>query len=134
MSEANVETFKRALDAYNLRDVEAVLETLDPEVEWHAALVVSLEGEARVYRGHAGIREFFRDTDNVLDEIHAEYSEIHDLGDRIVATGRLRTRGKGSGAEATSPLGVVSDIRNGKTIRVRTYLDPKDALEAAGLT
>jgi hypothetical protein len=28
----------------------------------------------------------------------------------------------------------VTDVRNGKAIRVRTYLDPKDAFEAAGLS
>ncbi len=33
MSEENVETVKRGVDAYNRRDVEALLEVLDPEVE-----------------------------------------------------------------------------------------------------
>jgi ketosteroid isomerase-like protein len=111
-----------------------MLETLDPEIEWQPALLMSLEGKATVYRGHEGIREFFRDLDEVLDEVHAEYSEIRDFGDRIVGIGRIRTRGKGSGAETESPLGSVSDLKNGKAIRVRTYLDPQEALEAAGLS
>ena len=46
MSQENVETFKRASDAYNSRDVEAVLKTLDPEIEWHSAIMVPLRGEA----------------------------------------------------------------------------------------
>jgi hypothetical protein len=33
-----------------------------------------------------------------------------------------------------SALAVVVDFRNDKAIRVRTYLDPKEALEAAGLS
>ena len=33
MSQENVETFKRGLDAYNRRDIEALLEELDPDVE-----------------------------------------------------------------------------------------------------
>ena len=134
MSQENVETFKRSIDAYNRRDVDALLETLDPDVEWHSALMVPLGGEATVYRGHEGIRELFRDLDEALDEWHAEFPEIRDLGDRIVAIGHVRTRGRGSGAETESPLASVCDIKNGKAIRVRTYLDPEEALEAAGLS
>jgi len=106
---------------------------VDPEVEYYAALPVLLGGSAAVYHGHAGVRELFRDLYDVLDEIHVEYSELRDLGDRTVAIGRLRTRGKGSGAETESPYGSVVDLRNGKAIRFRSYLDPNQALEAAGL-
>ena len=57
MSQENVATFKRSVDAYNRRDVEAMLETLDPEVEWHSALMVPLGGEAAVSgtRGHSRV-------------------------------------------------------------------------------
>jgi ketosteroid isomerase-like protein len=129
----NVETFKRAIDAYNRRDVEALLETLDPEIEWYSALMVPMGGKATVFRGYEGIRELFRDLDEVLDEWHAEYGQIRDLGDRIVAIGRVRTRGRGSGAETESPIATVCDVRDDKAFRIRTYLDPKEALEAAGL-
>jgi ketosteroid isomerase-like protein len=33
--------------------------------------------------------------------------------------------------EIESPLAYVIDLKDGKAIRVRTYLDPKQALEAA---
>ena len=32
------------------------------------------------------------------------------------------------------PVAYVIDVRGPKAIRVRTYLDPKEALEAAGLS
>ena len=134
MSQENVEAVKRGLDAYNRRDVEALLEEADPEVEWHPALLAPLEGEPTVYRGHEGIRKFFRDVDDVLAEIKVEYSDIRDLGDRVLAIGRLHTRGNQSGAVSESPIASVSDFKNGKTIRVRTYLDPNEALEATGLS
>jgi ketosteroid isomerase-like protein len=133
MSQENVEAVRRATEAINRRDVDAMLEVLDPEVEYYAALP-ALGGSAAVYHGHAGVRELFRDLFDVLDEFHVEYSEIRDLGDRIVAIGRLRTRGKGSGVETESPFGTVSDGKDGKAIRVRAYLDPNEALEAAGLS
>ena len=35
-------------------------------------------------------------------ESHMEFPEIRDLGDRIVAIGRLRARGRESGAETVT--------------------------------
>jgi ketosteroid isomerase-like protein len=74
-----------------------------------------------------------RDLNEAFGEIHIEISEIRDLGDRLVAIGRTRTRGKASGAETETPLAFVTEIRNGKTVLLRAYLDPKQALAAAGL-
>jgi len=47
MAEENVEAFRRGADAYNRRDVEAVLDRVDPEVEWHPLLQVLLVGKRR---------------------------------------------------------------------------------------
>ncbi|HEY6672820.1 MAG TPA: nuclear transport factor 2 family protein [Solirubrobacterales bacterium] len=133
MSQENVEAFKRGIEACNRRDIEALLQELHTEVEWYPALEVSLGGEATVYRGHDGVRELIRSTDETLGEIQVEFSKIRDVGDRIVAVGQLRIRGKESGAETKSPVGGVAELKSGKPIRMRTYLDPKEALEAAGL-
>ena len=86
-----------------------------------------------MYRGHEGVRELIRGTDETLGEIHVEFSTIRDMGDRIVAIGHLRIRGKESGAETESPVGYMAELKDGKPIRIRTYLDPEEALEAAGL-
>ncbi len=40
MSEENVESFKRGTEAYNRRDLDELLNTLDPEVVWHSALLI----------------------------------------------------------------------------------------------
>jgi hypothetical protein len=48
MSEENVEAHKRGVEAINCRDIEALLEELDPEVEWHDVFHVMLGGEATV--------------------------------------------------------------------------------------
>jgi ketosteroid isomerase-like protein len=132
MSRENVEAVKRATEASNRRDLEAVVEELDAAVEWYDAAPMMLGGKATVYRGHEGARDLLRELDDVLDEIHVEYTEIRDLDDRVVAIGRIRTRGKGSGAETEAPYGIVFDFDNGKAIRIRTYVGG-DALEAAGL-
>jgi len=85
MSQEHVETFRRAIEAYNRRDIDAFLEAIDPEVELQGALQALLEGEAKVYRGHEGVRPWVRDIDEALAGIRLELPEIRDLGDRIVA-------------------------------------------------
>jgi ketosteroid isomerase-like protein len=134
MSQENVEAFKRSTEAANSGDLEAALEEFDLEVEWRPALLQSLRREATVYRGHEGVRTLYRELDELFDKLHWEYTEIQDLGDRLVAIGRFRMRGRRSGAETEAPLCSVVDFKNGKATRIRTYLDPKDGLEAAGLS
>jgi ketosteroid isomerase-like protein len=134
MSQENVQSFERALAAYNRRDVEALLAELDPDVEWDPALEVLLGGEATIYRGHEGVRKLLHGTDESLSEINVEFSETRDLGDRIVGFGHIRVRGRESGAMTESPVAIVSDLRDGKTYRVRTYLERDKTLEAAGLS
>jgi ketosteroid isomerase-like protein len=133
MSDENVELLRRAVDAYNRRDVEALNAELDPEVVWLPALPGLVEG-MQPYRGHEGIAQMFSDFFEVLDEIHFEYTEVHDSGDVVVAIGELRTRGKASGAETASPYANVAEVRNGKGTRITGYLDPGEAMEAAGLS
>ena len=131
MSQENVETYKRAVEATNRRDLDALVEELDPQVEWHSALVGL--GTA-VYRGTEEVRELFRDADESLEGMVFEVSEVRDLSDRVLALGRLRARGHESGVETNVSFNQVVDFRNGKVSRLRSFLDREDALEAAGLS
>ena len=134
MSHENVEMVRRVADAYNRRDVGAMLDELHPEIEWYPWLQVQLGGEATVYRGHQGVREGIRDGEDAFSEVRADLSEVRDLGQRVVAIGHLRGRGKESGAMTESALAWIVEFKSGKVIRVREYLDPTEALEVAGLS
>src|SRR5262245_4618114 len=134
MSHENVEALKRAFEAGNHRDIEGLLAEVHPEVEWHPAIAELREGEARPYRGHEGVREWFRDQNEAFAEVLLDYSEFRDFGERVVGIGRLRTRGKVSGVETESPVAWVVEFKEGKAIHAQAYLDPGDALEAAGLS
>jgi len=134
MSRENVEAAQRAFDAFNRGDIEAVLQELDPKVEWHPEFqTMMLGGEAREFRGLEGVRTALREWYGVLAEIHVEIAEVRDLGERIVALGRIRARGKESGASVESPAGWVMELKDTKAIRIWEYLDPTEALAAAGL-
>jgi ketosteroid isomerase-like protein len=134
MSQENAESFKGFIDAFNRRDAEAIVEVVDSSVEWRPAAPVALGGEATVYRGLAGVADGLRDLHGSFAELQIEISELQEVGDRIVGTGRIRTRGQGSGAEFETPFGAVMEFLDGKATQIRSYLDPREALEAAGLS
>ena len=90
-------------------------------------------GEATMYGGHDAVRELFRDLYGSFAEIDADYSDVRELGARVLGLGHLRMRGKGSGAEIESPVAALTEWSNGRAIRVLTYLDHAEALEAARL-
>jgi len=75
-----------------------------------------------------------RELDEVLPERRLDFSDIQETDNRVVATGRLRTRGRGSGAVTESLFGWVADFKDGKATRIQTYLDPEEALEAAAVS
>ena len=74
-----------------------------------------------------------RDLDEILEERQLGFSEIHDVGDHIVAVGNLTIRGRGSGLRTESPFGWLGEFRDGKATSIRTFLDPEEALEVAGV-
>jgi ketosteroid isomerase-like protein len=134
MSEENVERFKRGIAAYNRRDIEAALEELDPAVEWHPAVAGMFGGEATMLRGREEVRKGLQDLLEAFNDLRIELSEFRDLGDELLAFGRVHGHGTESGVETDSPLAWLVRVKNGRAVWVGTYLDPKDALEAAGLS
>jgi ketosteroid isomerase-like protein len=94
---------------------------------------VLLGGEATVYRGHEGVRELYRDLDEAFTELQAEQSKFRDLGEQVVAMGHFRGRGRESGASTETAIVWLVEFRHDKAVRIREYLDPAEALEAAGL-
>ena len=51
MSQENVEAFRRAVAANNRGDYDAVLEEVDPGIEWRAVFQVKFGGQATTCRG-----------------------------------------------------------------------------------
>lgn len=131
MSQENVELVRRALEAFPRGDVEEMLSYLDPQLEWHSAIVGGAEGN--VYLGHDGFRRWFADSFESFEELRNEWSEFRDLGDRVLAFGHVKARGRESGVEIDSPMGWVFTVRRGRLLKAEGFLSKAEALEAAGL-
>ena len=59
--------------------------------------------------------------------------DVVDVGDDVVATYRVRGRGRESGASVEQRITLVWSVRGGKVVRVRAYGERTDALESVGL-
>jgi len=132
MSEENVELTMQATDAFNRRDVKASIALWDEEGVWSPAIETLTEGR-RTYRGHAEIRQYYRDLAEFAVETHVEWSDVRDLGDQVLCLGRFSMKFV-SGAELEQEVGGIYTWRNGKLLELRPYMSKAEALEAAGLS
>jgi ketosteroid isomerase-like protein len=122
---------RRALQAYEDGDVEAMLSYIDPEGEIQSAIIGGVEG--RTYQGHDGIRRWFAERVEGFEYLSMDLTEFRDLGDRVVGFGHVHARGRESGLELDSATGWVFDLRAGKMVKAQGFLSREAALEAAGL-
>jgi hypothetical protein len=132
MSQENVEVCQGVMEAFGaLRDIEAGLPYLDPEIELRSAIVGGAEGNT--YRGHGGIREWMAESDAIWAELRLKTEEFRDLGDQVLIIGHLHARARESGIEIDSPIAWLATVRAGMIVRMQGFLDRRKALEAAGL-
>src|SRR5947209_5681779 len=112
MSPENVEVLRRWIDAFNARDIEAIIAYCDPSIELHS--VFAAVGGA-VYGGHEGLRSWQRDFEDAWgEEIRVEPEAYFDLGERTLIFYVLRGRGKHSGVEVAMPVATVFRWRGGQ--------------------
>jgi ketosteroid isomerase-like protein len=130
MSAQTVETVRRLVEAFNDRDLDAMVAEIEPDAELRP---LRAELEAKVYRGHDGLREMLADFDEDWEFVQLDAEELRDADDEVVVLGRLRARGRTSGVDLDVPIGFVWKLREGKGAYFKTYSKPADALRAAGL-
>jgi ketosteroid isomerase-like protein len=133
MSEGNVEIVRRAWEAWERRDIQAMFGLVDPAIVWemHGG-AIELRG---LYHGHEGVGQLFQQW---LESFEADSYEAHaetfiDAVDNVVVGWRARARGKASGAEVEMSRWHVYRMRNGLALRVDVFETESEALEAAGL-
>jgi ketosteroid isomerase-like protein len=131
MSQENVEVVRAAMDAFNRRDLEALTERFDPEIEWAPGGPAAVE--RAVYRGRDEVSSGFAATWEAWDLFRMQESEFRDLGVSVLWLGRAQMRGGASHIELDEEFAVHFLVRGGKILRAHGFLAWHEALEAAGL-
>jgi ketosteroid isomerase-like protein len=135
MSGENVEVVRRMVEAWNDGGWEGVAEhgLLHPDVEYRDD---ERWPEARSAVGVPALVERFAEVMEVLGkEATVEVEELLDAGtDSVVMVFRFAGEGRASGLQHDHRWGFLCRVREGQIAYIQAYLDPNDALEAAGLT
>jgi len=137
MSEENVEIVRRGLEtlreALERRDFDSVFDAdvLADDVEW---IPTGGFPGPNSYRGRDGFSEYMRTWAEDFDHLSFDIAWLVGApDDRVVALVHQRASGQGSGVPVEMHLAAVYQLENGRVTRIRNYLDPAEALEAAGL-
>ena len=84
------------------------------------------------FHGVEGMRRFFRDNEESFDVFEPRFEHVEEHGDRVLALGRLRVRGKGSGADTTVAIASIGTFRDGKLLRVEDFGEEERARAQLG--
>ena len=122
MSRENIEVVRGLYEAFNRRDLPAMLAIADPEIE--------LRTTVEVHHGHAGVTEWIDRTRDAWEAFTIEPVEIDAEGDEVIVAVRERARGRATGIELDERFGHVWTIRDGKATRLRAFSRIDAAREA----
>ena len=133
MSQENVEIVRRLNEFLERRDWHGMTHLFDPDVELHGT-VGGIGGGEIVARGLDQISKIIdAEDDEIWDEHRWVPQEVIDAGDRVVVLQREYQRGRGSGVELVVDTATILDLRDGRVVRMQGYINPAEALAAAGL-
>jgi ketosteroid isomerase-like protein len=115
MSQENVESFRRALDAFNRGDKAAWLAEFNPD-----ALMVPVRQwpENAPVRGAEAIWDFYRAVSGTWAEGPTEAGEVIDAADKVLVNHRRDARGRVSGAGVEFSYWQIATYRKGKAVRL----------------
>ena len=132
MSEENVGAARQLVQAFNRRDLAAMSERFDPEIEW--TLVGPAAVERALYRGRDEVSGGFAATWETWEVFQLEEHEARDLDDSVLWLGRAQLKGGASHLELDQEFAVRITLDGGKIVRIKGFGTWAEALEAAGLS
>jgi ketosteroid isomerase-like protein len=130
MSQENIEIVREIGEAWNRNDWAAM------EASFHSDVIgIAPRGwpEAADSNGWEETRRQFERLKDSWGMERAEFDEVRDLGQLVLARFRWIVSGKASGIPTELPVTLLASFRDGKVARAQFFLDYADALEAAGL-
>ncbi len=130
MSKENVEVVRSAYEAFDLGDLKAVLDQLDPAVVSYTASPLP---DPKDHLGHDGFLQWVENWTGAFDEFAMEVEEYIGSGDQIIVRVRQRATGAASGAPVEQTFWILHSFRKGKILRIGIHASQDQALEAAAL-
>jgi ketosteroid isomerase-like protein len=127
--EENVEKVRAAIDAFNRRDIDAMIELAgdDFEYDWSR----SRGPNAGIFHGTDGFFEFVSDQWSMFDEVRLDVHEYIPRGNHVVATATVHGRGR-QGVPVSATSAHLYTFEDGRLVRITLFQEREEALAAAG--
>ena len=142
----NVETLRRMYEAWNDRDIDAIMGNYDPDIEIvetqdlaYAAALLRVLGPRFVilsggYRGKGEVRKLWETIWEISEWFIVNPEDFIAVGDeKVVVPNVLNARAKGTGLEGEAQTAHLFTVRDGKVLRMEVFVDRQQAMAAAHL-
>jgi ketosteroid isomerase-like protein len=113
-------------------DLDLCIVRFSPDWHYDAPPEWLIAGMPSVYRGHAGLREWFAELREAWEILDHTPLELVDAGDVFAFLCKIRLRARTSGIELESRLGQVFWVERGLIVRERDFSDWDEALRLIG--
>jgi ketosteroid isomerase-like protein len=124
------ELARRTFDALARDGVDGMVEFVHPDFVMETP--AGLAAEPQRYEGHAGVRLWFEQFYEVMDEVMVSAEEVEELEDgRVLVHLRLQARGQSSGIEAKQEAIAVATLKHDLVTRLDFYFTEEEARASA---
>jgi ketosteroid isomerase-like protein len=132
MSEENIERIRSWILGFNDRGVDALLENLAPDVEYHPP---EESFEPGIYRGPDGVRAYWERIGETYKTRRVESVDMIDVDDtRVIAVVKAFVTTPHFATEVEMNWAWLYTMQDGLVTHVVGFTDRAQALEAAGLS
>jgi ketosteroid isomerase-like protein len=133
MPQENVEWIRQFGEAWSRGNLEAA-EAIVQDQLGKGHLAADFEFEPlyfdRVYTGVEGMREMWADSIEAWEDYHAEFDEIVDLDDHVLALVHVTGRGAAGGVPIDERIAILFRFQGEKLVRAKSFASREEALEA----
>jgi ketosteroid isomerase-like protein len=129
VSQENLETVRRLMDAYNARDLTAYLQLISESIRFQSRFSAV---DRVVYHGHADLRRYFAELDEVWSRYEMQLERMVPAGDQVAALCHLYAVGRDSDLQLEEYPGVVFTLEAGTIVQMDSYKTHAETLAAMG--
>jgi uncharacterized protein len=129
VSESNVEIVKQGYEALAGGGFEDWLPFFDPDFEM--VTPAALASEPGTYRGHDGVRRWWQEFYEAMEDVWLEPHDFHEVGELVVVPFTIHARGRSTGLMTEQRAVQIWHLRDGRAIRLELFGELGEALAAA---
>ena len=125
----NVQVVQQMYEAFNRRDIPAVLDILADDVEWHSPTTRTAPDEiswSKPRKSRDQVATFFKELGEKVQPDKLEPLEFTAQDDRVVVEGKNRGTVKSTGKAYEHDWVMLFTVRRGKIARMLHYYDSID--------